>query len=238
VETFDPVWLFGAIALLAGLFLGVLIARLMNPSSGDIDQLKAELERERTEMARYRASVDSHFNKTSELVNELTQDYVKVYRHLAEGAQTLSETRKFTQVLEQPQGRVLISVDSRAAPSGETPGPEALDETAAANAAEPVADRPGDDAAGGPLQADDETPAAGVESAGERSGQEPGAVTPSAPPAGGETRNRVGGGEETEERVTGGGEEEPADESAATAQAGADEAGPEPAKAAQGGRQS
>ena len=44
-------------------------------------------------METYKASVNTHFNKTSDLVNELTQDYVKVYRHLAEGAQTLSETR-------------------------------------------------------------------------------------------------------------------------------------------------
>lgn len=111
MESIDPVWLYGAMALACGVFIGILINRLLNPSAGDVDQLKADLQQERAEMERYKASVNSHFNKTSELVNDLTQDYVKVYRHLAEGAQTLSDTREFTQVLEQPRGRVLISVE-------------------------------------------------------------------------------------------------------------------------------
>jgi uncharacterized membrane-anchored protein YhcB (DUF1043 family) len=114
VDAIEPVWLFGAIVLACGIFLGMLINRLLNPSSADIDQLKTDLERERAEMERYKAGVNSHFNKTSDLVKELTQDYVKVYQHLAEGAQTLSDTPQFTQVLEQPQGRVLISVESEA----------------------------------------------------------------------------------------------------------------------------
>jgi uncharacterized membrane-anchored protein YhcB (DUF1043 family) len=114
VDSIEPVWLFGAIVLACGILLGMLINRLLNSSTADVDQLKSDLERERAEMERYKASVNSHFNKTSDLVKELTQDYVKVYQHLAEGAQTLSDTPEFTQVLEQPQGRVLISVESDA----------------------------------------------------------------------------------------------------------------------------
>jgi hypothetical protein len=114
VDAIEPVWLFGAIVLACGIFIGMLINRLLNSSTADVDQLKSDLERERAEMERYKASVNSHFNKTSDLVKELTQDYVKVYQHLAEGAQTLSDTPEFTQVLEQPQGRVLISVESDA----------------------------------------------------------------------------------------------------------------------------
>jgi len=112
VESIDPVWLFGGIALVCGIMLGVLLLRLLNPAAGDVAKLQAELEQARSEMESYKASVNTHFNKTSDLVNELTQDYVKVYRHLAEGAQTLSETREFTQVLDQPSGRVLISVEA------------------------------------------------------------------------------------------------------------------------------
>jgi uncharacterized membrane-anchored protein YhcB (DUF1043 family) len=110
VESIDPVWLFGSIALVAGVFLGVLGHRLLSPRSGDIDKLQAELVQAREAMALYKTNVNTHFSKTSDLVNELTQDYVKVYRHLAEGAQTLSDTREFTQVLDQPRGQVLISV--------------------------------------------------------------------------------------------------------------------------------
>jgi hypothetical protein len=114
VESIDPVWLFGGITLIGGIMLGVLLFRLLNPAAGDVAKLQAELEQARSEMESYKASVNTHFNKTSDLVNELTQDYVKVYRHLAEGAKTLSETREFTQVLDQPSGRVLISVEAQA----------------------------------------------------------------------------------------------------------------------------
>jgi hypothetical protein len=124
LQSIDPVWLFGAIALAAGVLLGMLLNRLFNPAVSDVDKLKAELAQERAEAERYKANVNSHFNKTSELVNELTQDYVKVYQHLAEGAQTLSDTREFTQVLEQSRGRVLISVDNEA-PAQESSAVEA-----------------------------------------------------------------------------------------------------------------
>ena len=114
MEAIDPVWLFGGIALLAGALSGVLAHRLLGPRTDDVDKLKAELQQSREEMAAYKTSVNSHFSKTSDLVNELTQDYVKVYRHLAEGAQNLSDTREFTQVLDQPRGQVLISVEDEA----------------------------------------------------------------------------------------------------------------------------
>ena len=136
MESIEPVWLYGAIALVCGVFLGFLINRKMNPSAGEVDELKAELERERAETERYKESVNSHFNKTSELVNELTQDYVKVYRHLAEGAQALSDTREFTQVLDQPQGRVLISVDESSDPEQGADAVTPVDETAGANDAD------------------------------------------------------------------------------------------------------
>jgi len=121
VESIEPVWIFGINALVTGVLLGILIHRLFNPGSADVDKLKAELEQERAEMERYKASVNSHFDKTSELVNELTQDYVKVYRHLAEGAETLSDTREFSQVLEQSRGRVLITVDGESEEAGNVP---------------------------------------------------------------------------------------------------------------------
>jgi uncharacterized membrane-anchored protein YhcB (DUF1043 family) len=123
VESIDPIWLFGAIFLAGGILLGVLLLRLFNPKTGDVEKLQAELDQAHKDMESYKASVNSHFNKTSDLVNELTQDYVKVYRHLAEGAQTLSDTREFTQVLDQPQGQVLITVE---APVEPVPDPDPL----------------------------------------------------------------------------------------------------------------
>ena len=145
MESIDPVWLFGGIVLVGGVLLGVLLLRLFNPVAGDVEKLQAELQQARSDMESYKASVNSHFNKTSDLVNELTQDYVKVYRHLAEGAQTLSDTREFNQVLEQPRGQVLISVETEADPEPEplaaeveqSPAPIAED-TPGADASAPV----------------------------------------------------------------------------------------------------
>lgn len=104
------VWQIGAIALVAGVLIGALAYRLFAPSVKQADQVKSELDQAKEEMESYRQSVNSHFNKTSELVNNLTQDYVKVYQHLADGAQTLGDSKTFNNLLEQP-GRVVISVD-------------------------------------------------------------------------------------------------------------------------------
>jgi len=114
----DPVqfvWLMGIGALIGGGIIGVIAYRNLAPTRNEASNLKAELDQAREEMESYKASVNGHFDKTSELVNELTQDYVKVYKHLAEGAQVLGDGREFTHVLEQHQGKVLISVDSEPA---------------------------------------------------------------------------------------------------------------------------
>ena len=110
----DPVyliWLFACGAVVGGAIIGAIVYRNLTPNIKQADSLKAELDEARQEMEGYKTSVNSHFDKTAELVNELTQDYVKVYKHLAEGAQALGDGRDFTNVLEQHQGKVLISVD-------------------------------------------------------------------------------------------------------------------------------
>ena len=107
----NSVWQISIIALLAGALIGALAYRLLAPSVKQADKTKSELDTAREELSSYKASVDSHFDKTAELVNDLTQNYVKVYRHLAEGAQTLGDSRTLTNLLEQHQGKVAISVD-------------------------------------------------------------------------------------------------------------------------------
>lgn len=110
----DPVylvWLFACGAVVGGGIIGAIVYRNLTPNIKQADNLKAELDEVRQEMESYKTNVNSHFDKTAELVNELTQDYVKVYKHLAEGAEALGDGRDFTNVLEQHQGKVLISVD-------------------------------------------------------------------------------------------------------------------------------
>lgn len=124
MESIDQVWLFVAIALVAGVVLGAILHKMLSASTGDVDKLRAELERARSEMESYKASVNRHFSKTADLVDELTQDYAKVYQHLAEGAQTLSDSPEYTRLLNQPEGRVLLALEGDNAaqePAGDEP---------------------------------------------------------------------------------------------------------------------
>ncbi len=111
MEYATPVWQIGIIALVCGVLIGALAYRLLAPSVKQADKIKSELESSKEEMASFKASVNQHFDKTSELVNDLTQNYVKVYQYLAEGAQTLGDNRNFTNLLEKHEGRVSIAVD-------------------------------------------------------------------------------------------------------------------------------
>ena len=125
MENMDSIWLIGVLALLAGALIGVLAYRWYSASSvRQAAEAKSELRKTRAEFEAYKASVDRHFDKTSELVNELTQNYVRVYQHLADGAQTLGNSGVLTELLEQNKGRVTIALEgeSEAARGSEKPG--------------------------------------------------------------------------------------------------------------------
>ncbi len=111
MEYVYSVWQISIISLVAGAMIGALAYRLLAPSVKQAGKIKSELDVAREELNSYKTSVNQHFNKTSELVNDLTQNYVKVYQHLAEGAQTLGNNKAFANLLEQHQGRVSIAVD-------------------------------------------------------------------------------------------------------------------------------
>jgi uncharacterized membrane-anchored protein YhcB (DUF1043 family) len=111
VDNIISLWQIGITALVAGILIGALAYRLFAPSVKAADKVKTELDQARAELDNYKTSVNSHFDKTSELVSDLTQDFVKVYQHLAEGAQSLGDSSTLTNLLEQHQGKVLISVE-------------------------------------------------------------------------------------------------------------------------------
>ncbi len=111
MEITGSILLIGLIALTAGALIGVLGYRLLAPSVKQAEQVRSERDAARDELESYRDSVNEHFDKTAELVNELTQDYVRVYQHLAEGAQSLGDGKRFDNLLEQQPGKVAIAVD-------------------------------------------------------------------------------------------------------------------------------
>ena len=82
-------WLIGSLSFLLGTGLGCIVAYLLVARGGRTHELEAELGQLNENFTDYRDQVTSHFMHTSELVQEMTQSYRKVYEHLATGAQHL-----------------------------------------------------------------------------------------------------------------------------------------------------
>lgn len=86
-HTLTP-WLLPALALVAGIALGFIIARLLpgaapTRAQRDLDELKERFDS-------YQSEVVTHFNTSASLLKKLTQSYTDVQDHLAQGANRLA----------------------------------------------------------------------------------------------------------------------------------------------------
>ncbi len=87
------------ITFLAGVGIGFFAGRASMAKTAEHGAIvEAELKRAQREVGEYRHQVKNHFEQTADLVAELThsyrdmtQNYKKVYEHLAKGAQTLAD---------------------------------------------------------------------------------------------------------------------------------------------------
>ena len=75
----------------AGLALGVVAAGLLQRRSDGAareraEQLGIELDEAREELESQRAEVAKHFEETSDLFRDLTEQYTRLYAHLSQGA--------------------------------------------------------------------------------------------------------------------------------------------------------
>ena len=75
----------------AGIGIGVVAGHFASPAIGEARRLRAELDRLLHEHESYKASVNSHFRKTAELVGQMTKSYAAVYDHLAGGARSFCD---------------------------------------------------------------------------------------------------------------------------------------------------
>ena len=81
-------WLLPALALLTGIAIGFLVARLLpNAAPG---RTQRQLDDLQDRFNRYQSEVVTHFNTTASLVKRLTQSYQDVQEHLSEGADRLA----------------------------------------------------------------------------------------------------------------------------------------------------
>lgn len=82
------VWLLPIIALVAGVVIGFLVARLVPSAAPSSTQRQLDDVQERFDT--YQNEVVTHFNSTANLVQKLSQSYQDVQEHLADGANRLA----------------------------------------------------------------------------------------------------------------------------------------------------
>jgi hypothetical protein len=81
------------VGLLAAAGLGVWLGRVTGQARQRIRELEAELLSTQEALSGYKTQVADHFEKTGELLNELTHQFHGVYEHLADGARALCPER-------------------------------------------------------------------------------------------------------------------------------------------------
>ena len=83
------------IGLLAvGILVGRWIRHRSSPLQARIEELDQLLAEERERRTAYEAAVGKHFEQTSDLFRDLTQQYTVLYAHLAEGSRELCGERQ------------------------------------------------------------------------------------------------------------------------------------------------
>ncbi|MDB6144744.1 MAG: hypothetical protein JWP80_3788 [Pseudomonas sp.] len=82
------VWLLPTLALVAGVVIGFLVARLLPNAAPSSTQRQLDDVQERFNS--YQNEVVTHFNSTATLVNKLSQSYQDVQDHLTDGANRLA----------------------------------------------------------------------------------------------------------------------------------------------------
>ena len=110
-------WSIGLISFAFGIAAGYAIHFLVNPDNKHSEELEAELEQLKEGMEQYRGEVVEHFQRTSELVQEMTSSYKNVYEHLASGS-----ARLCNDAIQEPQLDFAIQQEiSKDVPGTESP---------------------------------------------------------------------------------------------------------------------
>jgi uncharacterized protein len=110
----NSIWIIGALALAVGGLIGYLLGR-SGSDAGQRQILSKQLDDTQAELATYKQDVTEHFEKTAELVNQLTNTYKDVHQHLASGAQSLCEGDTASLALkEDVQAKLSTTPDAEA----------------------------------------------------------------------------------------------------------------------------
>lgn len=91
MEANENLWIAVAIALAAGIVIGVILARVTRHMGGSQGgSVHAQLESLQLRFEEYQQEVASHFKETANLVTRLNRSYREVQEHLTQGAVELA----------------------------------------------------------------------------------------------------------------------------------------------------
>ncbi len=76
-------WEYGLIGLVIGVIIGVLATRFGNRKLRDQHALQYELEKTKDELKEFKQELNNHFVRSSELLENMSQNYHELYHHMA-----------------------------------------------------------------------------------------------------------------------------------------------------------
>lgn len=97
------------ILVAAGVIIGVLISQILTRNHRHESSLKKELEQNRAEFKAYRKQVNEHFQSSAQMLDELAQQYQKIYQHMAEQSTQLLDDQRQNSPMFDPDKKILYS---------------------------------------------------------------------------------------------------------------------------------
>lgn len=82
-------WEYGLIGLVIGLIVGAVAMRFGNRKLREQKALQYELEKNKIELEDYRKELVSHFADSAQLLDNMADDYRKLYQHMANSSNSL-----------------------------------------------------------------------------------------------------------------------------------------------------
>ena len=98
---------FVVFAFALGAVVGALVMYLLRHRLNDTQALRRRLGEVQSELDSYRTRVDEHFERTSDLFQEVTQKYRDLHDHLAQGATGLTRGTTRLTAVELPEKSLL-----------------------------------------------------------------------------------------------------------------------------------
>ncbi|WP_271271062.1 YhcB family protein [Aliamphritea hakodatensis] len=128
----NSIWIISILTLVTGGVIGYFAGRFGTSATKQRD-LNLQLEDSQRQLDAYKQQVNQHFERTAELVNDMTESYKAVHQHLATGSEALcdADTSKLEAAPIKPG--IADQTEKAPAPAAEQPAP-ATEQSAAVNA--------------------------------------------------------------------------------------------------------